>query len=588
MKRKRLVGKIKDIKRLEKKYKKPKLLGFDTETVNGKIYSMQFYGENVDEFKLVWGWTEKEILDYIYDKYKGYHLYAHNLSFDLGVILGEMILDHDKRFHWHNYFCNVIYPHPCYATFSKNKRGVLRFADTVPFFKMSLKKAAEFIGYKKKLERPDYLGERKPKKNEMEYFIKYAMMDAEICYELALKIAVLHEEFDVPINYTVSIASLSAKIFRKYFIEYPIPKQPTKIMNMALESYHGGRTEAFGFGHVKDVTFYDINSSYPYSMSNIKIPIGTEWKRTTILSEDGFYNISCFIPKKKITPLPYDKNGLLQFPCGYFKRITVTGIEAIEIKKVSSQFKVNEGYVYYGKYTRYMKDFVDCFFTKKKEAKSKVDYMFFKLIMNSLYGKTIQMNSDKMNIGGYISGKGFIKNEEVKRPSGLFNPVIASWITAMSRIVLYRKMDAYEPYVLYCDTDSIATTRKCPKLESSKELGLFQLEKTGSDFFVIREKFYMLKDKKIIKTGRHAFRGDENLFLECLNSKNSKQIIYKVRRMTQLRESKIRKVDPFVMELRPFVFNINPSKKRTSAKFIGWHPDFMKKFYWIKPFFVFE
>jgi len=285
----------------------------------------------------------------------------------------------------------------------------------------------------------------------------------------------------------------------------------------------------------------------------------------------------------KISPLPYDKNRLLQFPCGTFKDLTVTGMEALAIKEVATSFKVNYGYVYNGRSEKYMKDFVNHFYERKRNAKNPVDYMLNKTIQNSLYGKTIQLNTSRIEIGGYVCGQGFRKSIKVKNPAGMFNPVIASWITAISRLNLYHEMKRNEPYVLYCDTDSIATTRKCPQLEDSKDLGKFAKEKTGSHFYLVREKRYILKDKKILKSGRHAFRGSEELFNECLMNETDS---YAVKRMIQLREAKIQQKQAFEMEFRNFVMTNEPSDKRTKPNLN--FKNFKKKFYWLKPFFVFE
>jgi len=602
----KIMGKARSIKPFKQKFRDVKVYGFDTETVNGRIYSLQVYGKDVNIYQNVYKWSEKQILDFLYKRFAGCYLYAHNLSFDLGVCFGDMILDNEKKFHYFNYFCNVIYPNPCFGMFSKNKRGVMTFSDTMPFFNMSLMKAAKFIGYKKKLKRPSYLGERMPKKDELEYFKKYAMMDAEICFKIAEKIRDFHKEFDIPLRYTVSVASLSAKIFKKYFITRNIPMPPKKVIDMALRSYHGGRTEAFSFGHSKNVKFYDINSSYPYSMQNVIIPLENKWIRTKVLYEFGFYSIDCEIPKMKISPMPYDKNGLLQFPCGKFKNAILTGMEAIEVSKIATKFRVNYGYFYAGKSKKLMKDFIQYFFDKKKKSKNKVDYHFNKIIMNGAYGKFIQMNTDSQNYGGYNCGEGFIRSSKNVRPAGLFNPPIASWITAISRLNLYNEMKKHERHVLYCDTDSIALTRS-GKMRSSKELGKFQIEKTGSDFYAIREKFYILKSKVILKTGRHAFRGNDSLLLACIEGKEyiendefnkvkfktiikKGKLIYLVNRMVKLNESKVRKVKPFVMEKREFDLNLKPSKKRCfiNSRIEKSDLDLISSFYWLKPFFVFE
>jgi len=552
------------IKLYKNHFKDKRLYGFDTETVNGKIYSIQIVGDGKNIFQIVDGWTTKQIVDFLFRELDSGILYAHNLTFDFGVTAPDILDMEQKRFMFYNYKGTVLYPSPCYVSLTNGSK-FFTFADTMPFFPMSLLKASEFVGYKTKLKRPDYLGKRKPKKKEFEYFKKYAMLDAEICEILAKNISDLHKEFDINMRYTVSIASLSSKIYRKFFQKEKIQLPSEKIIKMALLSYHGGRVEAFGYGHSKQVRVKDINSSYPDAMSRIIIPVEDKWKKTKKLSEFGFFTISGFIPKQKISPLCVELNGRLTFPCGKFEKITVTGIEAMRIKEASSSFKVHKGYVYDGRYNRTMKDFVMHFYDKKKEAKKskdKVKYHFYKLLQNALYGKTIQLNSEKVvrKASGYSVGGGFFEYDSRKVPAGMFNPVIASWITGFARVHLYDEMKKIEPYVLYCDTDSIFMSRNAPNFKRSKALGEWDIEGVG-DFYVFREKFYLLFDHEgnMIKCGRHAFRGSKESFKDCFLKEADE---YEVTRMIQFKEGRIQQKQPFVMEKKLYNLKFAKSKKR--------------------------
>lgn len=569
------------IKRYKNKFKERNIYGFDVETVNGKMFSFQIYNEEINDFILVKDLSHKEIIDIFFKKYKSGIFYAHNLNFDLGNLFKEIILEDKKRFQYFGYKGVVIYPHPCYGTINNGKLYFV-FGDTMPFFPMSLKAASKFIGSKIKMKAPEYLGKREPNKKEMKYFRKYAMIDAEIAYKLGMLIVGLHKEFNINTSYSVSIASLSAKIYRKYFQKEDIKLPNKKIIKMALLAFHGGRTEAFGYGKMKSMKCIDINSSYPSSMSKIKIPIEDKWVKTYELNEDGFYKISGYMPKTKISPMPLRLDNMLKFPCGKFDNVIVTGIEAKRIRDISAKFKVVEGWKYTGKYDYSMRDFVLFFYIKKKEAKrqkDKIKYHFYKIIMNSLYGKTIQLNSEKTANyeDGYKCGKGAYKIINRRVPAGMFNPVIAAWITAYSRIMLYDKMKEYEKYAAYCDTDSIFLSRNCPKIKLGKNLGEWDIESSGS-LILIREKLYLISNKdKMLKSGRHSFRGNKDLFFKCIMNKENK---YNIDRMIQLKEGIIQNKIPFTMENREFVLNFFGSKKRISNFYIK---SYDKNWYWNKP-----
>jgi len=552
------------IKKYKNHFKQPPLYGIDTETVNGKLYSIQVYGEDVSFFKYAEGMTAKEIIDWLYTITKGGMFYAHNLQFDFGVMFSKLLEPGTKRVKFDDINATILYPSPCYAVITKQKHRSLVFADSMNFFPMSLKKAATYIGHDiAKLERPEYLGKRKPKKAELENFVRYAMVDAEICYYLALDIAATHEEFDINMRYSVSYASIAAKIYKKYFMTDEIPLPPPNITELALAAYHGGRTEAMGYGHIKNGRVYDIRSSYPYSMSHTKIPLDMNWVETNELHEDGFYLISGKLPKMKISPLCFDRK-LLIAPIGEFKCVAVTGIEAIDIQKHCSEFKVIKGYVYKGKYNYSMRDYVDFFYEKKQNAKDKTARLKYKLLMNSLYGKTIQLNApDKCETRqcGYSSGEGFKIIDNRKIPAGMFNPAIASWITGRSRSKLFNKMKNLEQYVVYCDTDSIFVTKDCPKIKSSNELGEWALEACGH-IYIIREKFYVVKQNgKIIKSGRHGFQGNIE-DMDKIFSKGNKENKYKITRMVKFYESQRQDKTPFIMEERIMNAMLFPSKKR--------------------------
>ncbi len=545
-------------------------IGFDVETVKGEIYSLQLDSTRDRVFQVVKGWTEEEILNFIFKHVRQKEfacLFAHNLSFDLGVAFNDLCYYKPKERYGYNF--RILYPHPVYMrVHDPKKRKTLQFMDTIAYFKESLDGVAKTFDLKvRKLKHPSYLGERQPKKKEMTKFKKYAMVDAEIVGKVGTKIASIHQDFDINANMTVSPASLASKIFRKYYLEDIIPYPDRHVVESALLSYNGGRTEAFCFG-TKNCSIYDFNSAYPYAMTQIPLPMEKDkWEYVRdFKGENGFYYMSGSMPNMKISPLPYKTQRLI-FPVGKFNNVCVTGYEAKQIIE-HGDVSMIRGFVYKGKSSNSLIKYIMYFYKQKNMCKDKdpVMYQFYKLLLNALYGKFIQLNYDPDSEHIF---KNFVWNPKTSKlieiptenkyvAGGMFNPIIASWITGFARARLFESMKKYEDYVMYCDTDSIIVKGK-KKLPISKKLGDLSFEGYGQGK-IIREKLYLIKlmDGKN-KSGLHGFHGRESLFEELVEEGKES---YSVKRMIQLREARIQKKKAFVMEEQNRIIKFDSSMKR--------------------------
>lgn len=557
------------ITKLRGYFKPVNIIGLDTETVNGQLYTVQLDSDSIHLFRVMEGKSEEELLDWFFDQVpKGTtQIFAHNLEFDLGVMFPYIARDCPKE--KYGYTMRVIYSHPTFMSVScKTRQKSIQFIDTLMFFLGSLESQAERLHLPvKKMEHPPSLMEnRKPRVDEMEYFREYAMNDARIAYFLGKEIVKMHQEHDVPARNTVSPATLASKIYRSS-LKKNIPYQPKFINLLALRSYHGGRTEAFGYGTI-GCRVYDFNSAYPYAMTQIPVPSEKEWKKTDKFDGvNGFYKISGELPMKKVSPLPY-KNSRLLFPVGRFKDFFVTGYEAEQIVFAGRIDKI-KGWVYTGETDDSIKDYVLDFYTKKNASKADpVAYHFNKLMMNSIYGKYLQLNpAETFNFIKYKFAYNIRRNELVELrnnnthllASGMFNPVIASWITGFTRAMLYQKLNKYEDDVLYCDTDSVITRKGC-SIPSSDRLGDLKFEKEG-DATILREKLYMIrKNNEIVKTAQHGFWGNQDELFKLIVRGDTH---YKIARMTKLREAYIQKKSPFMFETQDRIIDLSPSMKRS-------------------------
>ena len=557
---------------------------------------MQYSNEKEELYLTVKGIIDLDLVDYMFFLFGGRGrvvFFFHNLNHDAGVMFPQICVPEEddikeqikNEMFMKGIKAKVIYGKPEYLSFSKSSgeknRSTLVFMDTAIFFRGKLEKNAERMNLKlRKLEHPDCLG-REPTLEELPYFMEYAMRDSQITFNLGKEIYEMHKRFNLSIKNTVTPASYSSKVFRKCFVDEPIPFPPRSLRFMALRSYWGGRTESFCAGKT-DIKYYDINSSYPYSATQIKIPMhNSGWKYTKEWKGvDGFYKVSGFLPEMRVSPLLIKKNRLV-FPIGEYKNVIMTGWEAEQVMKYSEDFKIEGGYYYKGKTSDCLKNYMLKFYEKKKEYK-KSDPILCKLykdLINSLYGKFIQINRGERDTS-YINPVTGKMVSEIRKfeASGLFNPVVGAWITGHARTNLFKFMKEYENYVCYCDTDSMILQADCPKkVRVSQELGDMKLESEGVGV-LMREKLYLVFDKqgKIIQSANHGFwETPKDLYDMIKQGKNT----YTTRRMVKLKEARKQHKKAFVFENQLRSLDLSTSKKRQgSGEF-----DYLNDFKWLAP-----
>jgi len=159
-------------------------------------------------------------------------------------------------------------------------------------------------------------------------------------------------------------------------------------------------------------------------------------------------------------------------------------------------------------------EFVQYFYNQRLNAKKKGDLTqqyFFKLILNSLYGKFGQKSVGWEKIGecdpsleeietvvDRVTGKRYMIRkhngiiEQTKEPEESFNsfPAIAAHVTAYARMYLFSLFEkAGFENVFYSDTDSLITNEKgylnLKELQDSEKLGFLKVEKE-TDYLEIR------------------------------------------------------------------------------------------------------
>ena len=173
-----------------------------------------------------------------------------------------------------------------------------------------------------------------------------------------------------------------------------------------------------------------------------------------------------------------------------------------------------------------MINYVDYFFNMKNETpKTNPNYMYYKTLLNSLYGKFIQTTEDNK----YFEVDGIDLKLTTWKAGGLFNPFIASLITGGARAYLHSLEHEYKS--IHSSTDSIMTTFKPRKEHLKDELGALQIETFGDGLFV-RNKLYAIFGDTI-KYALHGFQGTVTDLIKLYINKEHE---YETTKLIQVRE----------------------------------------------------
>jgi hypothetical protein len=323
----------------------------------------------------------------------------------------------------------------------------------------------------------------------------------------------MHQEFDVALS--MSAPQFSMRVFTKYHMreDESIPLPSKAICRGALASYHGGKN---GFyvkpGLYRNVSELDISSAYPHAMRSMPQFTRGTYKMVTAY-DPGHQGVYCVTGNLRLCryAIFQTHEGKPIFG-GSVEKLWVTSYELAEALR-TGEFVLESctGWLWIPDPTHDhnpLAEFVDVFYAKKEAShKGDPNYLTYKLLLNSLYGKFIQ-NVEVEEHGGRINGEIIIEEDgratEVAKKfkaGGLFNPVIATLITGFVRAYLHRLEHEYT--AIHSSTDSIKTLMEVPKESLPTGLGGLNVEVSG-DCILLRNKLYLHYEGPMVPGGKPA------------------------------------------------------------------------------------
>jgi len=365
-----------------------------------------------------------------------------------------------------------------------------------------------------KLEAPKGLGQEPLRTLEFE---RYAKQDVIAQHALAVKIVEIHDKYQV--RPSVSLPQFIARVFRHDFFKpgWKVEFPPLDCVRAAELSYHGGKNGFYLEGPevIDNVSEIDINSAFPWAMRELPSFVGGKYYRVDHfvggVGNVGVYCLSGRVDDRAKYPLIFSHG--FQPVRGAFDNVWTTSHETAAALE-SPDVKITKcwGWIWEPADPdgpNPFRDFVDHFY-HLKDTTPKTDpyYHFYKIALNSLYGKLVgAVEEHDVDILTADSADGFKEkgvesdyrwDEALKTyvrisreyvAGQMYHPFIASLITGRVRALIHGLETKYE--ALHTATDSIKTLKP---VQEKKGLGGWKLECRGR-CYLFRNKLYLHFDK---------------------------------------------------------------------------------------------
>lgn len=503
------------------------LIVFDTETEDGIPYLLTFYDGVKPTYKRV---AQKTVLDEFLNylshrcpKCKPNLLFAHNLQFDLTAVLCQhegklfQFLNPPKLKHPLGTFEKIYSQKVWFARLKLKNRAIVKIIDTASFLRGSLYGLSRKLNLKHRKEtRPEFVTQGEAPKNPKEWkrLIDYCRREILTTYDLAQYILDMHRHYDTAIS--ISASQLSSKVFKTHFLKTKILQVLSWVRWLAEQSIHGGRASTFvdGVAVISDVNYYDYNSFYPWAMANLPPLTNGKWAKVNDFVDEyeGFYQIDGYVHKCRY-PIILKNSGNFEYAHDeYVKRAPIVSYELREaLKHDEIDIAKIKGFIWVpsknaeNPFKNYVKEFYGL---KQGAPENDPRYQVYKLLLNSLYGKTFQAirqtdyEEEPELVWDERLGR-CVRNRILYRAGGIYLPHAGSWTTSMCRAKLHEDLHRYE--AIDCATDSFKTKRN--DIVTGTGLGELKPAHQGL-LLLIRPKLYVMFSEEIQKEVMGEFGGD--------------------------------------------------------------------------------
>lgn len=317
-----------------------------------------------------------------------------------------------------------------------------------------------------------------------------------------------------------TLASSAMNLFRRRFLAQNI-ETGWGINARAEQAYYASRVEVFNEHAYTGAEYYDINSSFPYAMTQ-PCP-GDCIKINRTLPDHGIYvaHVTVEVPETFLPPLPMRIKGRLFFPVGTWRAwLSNVDVELLQMEggRVLNVHEV----MHFAPFTD-LAAYATTLYDMRKAAETPFERTAFKLLLNSLYGKfaesrtksALHLNPKKIDRERWtmLFPGAWLYEKDVPVPHR--HVPISVHITALARRTLFNYMNDSQQ-VHYCDTDGFSTMTG---YDVTNELGGLKLEKRlvkpDGEWSFVQPKGYNISDgEELQKDGTWEALGDKGVKLK--------------------------------------------------------------------------
>jgi hypothetical protein len=319
-----------------------------------------------------------------------------------------------------------------------------------------------------------------PRKWGKEKLIAGCFVDCQLVLEALDKVEMLIESWGGVLKHTFSSSAMSVIKNHLETHEIALPVGVTENVNEACRrGYYGARVEVFSHAPEGEISEYDINSSYPYAMTQ-PLPwhyagdvFGKEAQRAYDKGYEGIFEATVRTSRLSIPVLPYVIEGSgIYFPLGTWEA-SFTGVELRYAELCGYQVRVISGQIF--SKGQPFADYINEVYNVKQHAKGALR-QFTKLLLNGSYGKFGE-KPEKQTLKVWATAEEALEYAE-KHPGkvtqlghdpsvcaiDLFrwppntHYALAAYITAYARMHLHRLLTSSKAPA-YCDSDSVHCER---------------------------------------------------------------------------------------------------------------------------------
>ncbi len=387
---------------------------------------------------------------------RGRHFVCYNLKYDMGALLQRLPIENleelrskDKTVY--DSFSYSAIGYKC-LTIRKGKNSV-HFWDMLNFYQMRLEDAAILYLDNRKMEEEVSLFSPEYVRDNWGQISTYCIHDAKLVEALALVIIKRFESYGVYPKKLYSVAYISYQYFRTHTPYVTVRKywdRYKELLQFSLYAYAGGKFEVTqkGPGYYYE---YDIISAYPAEIRNL---VDITWARVVQSSKYrkeavyGFLQVNVSIPFDMYTPTVCKRHGVNVYAVGEYSTYCTKQEYEYLIASGADVTILDAWWIHVDNKQYPYRTEIDRLMSLKERFKSEgkeLDLHTVKLLMNSLYGKFVQL----------------IKTEEGWKASSCWNPIYAAVITANCRIKMSNLQSIYAT-ITAVHTDSVLSTARLP------------------------------------------------------------------------------------------------------------------------------